>query len=79
MSLTAHLPTRRKFEIMTKMPLHVVYGDDGMEAYVWDAPNGGYNVTLRDADADEFLPMAAHVEDIDRAVDIAKAWAPKGP
>ena len=62
---------------MERQPLYVSRGSDGMVAYVWASANGGYNVTLKDTDADEFLPTALHVDDYECAVNAADKWAPK--
>lgn len=46
---------------------------DGITAYVWPCDKGGYNVTLRDDDAGEFVPVSLRgVADLDAAKSHAK-------
>lgn len=56
-------------------PLHTFTNhEDGMESYVWPASRGGYNVTIRDMGADEFVPGALWTADETKAVETAKKW-----
>jgi len=48
---------------------------DGLESYVWASEMGGYNVTMKDTDADEFIPEAVKTHDLQVAVRTAKKWA----
>lgn len=56
-------------------PLHTFKSRDGdLESYVWEATKGGFNVTMKDLDAGEFLPTAVHTEDLAKAIATAKKW-----
>jgi len=41
--------------------------DDGIEAQVHAADRGGFNITVRDTDADEFFPCVFHRETFEDA------------
>jgi len=49
--------------------------EDGMESYVFEneGKDGGYNVTLKDLDADEFVPSGfVGIKDLNKAIEKAK-------
>jgi hypothetical protein len=50
--------------------------DDGMAAFVYAATRGGFNVALRDMDADETVPYFYHYECFNCAVARANELAP---
>lgn len=57
----------------TKEPLHVVKGDEGMEARVWlNADGERYNVTLFDTDSGETARGSHVFPSLPRAVAYAK-------
>jgi hypothetical protein len=47
--------------------------DEGMESYVFESDRGGYNVTMKDLDADEMVPTGfVGIKDLDAAIAKAK-------
>lgn len=64
-----------RFKAAKAKPLHTFKSKDGdLESYVWEATKGGFNVTLKDLDSDNFLPTAVHTNDLTKAVETAKKW-----
>jgi len=65
-----------RYLVATKKPLHVVEGEDGMEARVWLNSDGKrFNVTLFDTDSGETATQGKIFDDEKKAVAYAKTLA----
>lgn len=50
--------------------------EDQMQSFVWDNGNGTFNVTLKDLDSGEFVPVVKQFPDLQRAIQYAKTVHP---